>query len=286
MKRRSVEGTHPFAEYIAEYCHIFDLGGLLLDDNGNFTAAVEAFEIEPNEDHRALSVLLDNNGYTDTIYMACIFAEKLGVPFYVFAHIEGNKLINIYHLRSDQNSHQVVCTQRSKLTEDGFIQWWKQKKRTIQTKPYRQQFRQRAETSYFDDLLESHGLKWGGNIDGYLVTLHNNEEDVSAIIENRFTNKVSLSRYDPNNFYTDGGGDYYTWLPLMILKDRLGVPLFLMTYSNRSEEEGQVGITRILGQDRNGLHYIKDRNNRSIRPCDNLHHNLATIRAWISENLN
>ena len=95
-----------------------------------------------------------------------------------------------------------------------------------------------------------------------------------------------LSKYDPNTYYKGyNGGDYYTWLPLMNLKDSLDVPLFLMTYSYRDGEQNQVGITRVLGQSKNnGLLYIQNQNGESIRPCDNIFQDLHEIKEWIVRN--
>lgn len=281
MKRRNVEGDHTFAKYVAERYNMFDLGGLLLDDKWNFTAAVEAFELEHLEIGGSISELLASNGYARSVYMGAVFAKNLGVPFFIIAHIENAKNIRIYQVQPDCADNKLQCVKDITLSEMEFIQWWQEKKGTVQTKPYRDDFQRRAEASYFDNLLESHGLKWGGNIDGYIMTLSNDVYNIDAIIENRFTNKKALSEYDPNVYYKSNGGDYHTWLPLIKLKERLGIPLFLMTYSNRDGEQDYVGITQILGQTENGLLYIKDKSGEVIRPCDNIVQDLPEIEKYI-----
>lgn len=286
MKKRNVEGTHAFAQFVADQCNIFALGGLLLDRNWNFTAAVEAFELEKEEKRSHLTSLLNSNGLTKAIIMDGAFAHQLGIPFFVVTHVIDESHIHVYELCSDYKNNELQCVDKKALSEEEFIQWWQEMKGTVQTKLYGKDFRTRAAKSYFDNLLESHGLKWGGNIDGYLVIDRNDRHNIIAIIENRFTNMTPLSKYDPNTYYKGyNGGDYYTWLPLMNLKDSLDVPLFLMTYSYRDGEQNQVGITRVLGQSKNnGLLYIQNQNGESIRPCDNIFQDLHEIKEWIVRN--
>lgn len=271
MKRRNVEGTHEFAEAIAERFNIFELGGLLLDSDWNFTAAVEAFELEAEEAGRSLHDLIVSNGFLEALYMDALFAAKLQIPFYIIAHIQENAYIHIYKIHPDEKTQDLNCEARQRLTEDEFIHWWQEKKGTAQTKPYRSDFQRRAQNSYFDNLLEGYELKWGGNIDGFLVADREGAFEVTAIIENRFTNKAPLAQYDPNNYYKFNGGDYNTWRPLIQLADSLGVPLLLMTYSNRIGEGRQVGITRIIDQSlEDGLLYVQDSRGKAIRPCKNI----------------
>lgn len=286
MKRRNVEGNHPFAQFVAEQYDIYELGGLLLDKNWNFTAAVEAFDLEPEENRNHLSHLLDSNGFTKALYMDSVFAEKLDIPFYIIAHVKTKSDIHVYEIRPNYRDSKLLCVNKETFSEDGFIKWWQEQKGTVQTKLYRKDFQDRAKKSYFDCLLESHGIKWGGNIDGYLID-NGNSHNIIAIIENRFTNKTPLSKYDPNTFYSGfNGGDYNTWLPLINLKNRLGVPLFLMTYSHRTGEKKQVGITRILGQSKaHGLLYIHNQNGKVIRPCDNIFQDFTKIKEWIVQNM-
>lgn len=287
MKKRDVERHHEFEEKIAKQCGIFELGGLLLNDNWNPTVAVEAFELTSEEKECSISALLESNGFTKTIYMDSVFAQKLGIPLFIIAHVQGRPRIHLYEVQTGDRDNELLCVDHNVLTEQEFIQWWQAKKGTVQTKPYRDDFQNRAQTSYFDFLLESHGLKWGGNIDGYILKDCGGVYSIGAIIENRFTTKTALSNYDPNKFYVGyNGGDRNTWLPLMKLKDRLNIPLFLMTYSNRSEEQNQVGITKILGQSEDGLVYMKNQSDETVRPCDNILRDLSEIENWISQNMN
>lgn len=286
MKKRDVERHHEFEEKIAKQCGMFELGGLLLNDNWNPTAAVEAFELTSEEKECTISTLLDSNGFTKAIYMDGVFAQKLGIPLFIFAHVKGSLRIHLYEIQTGDHNNELICVNHNTLTEEEFIRWWREKKGTVQTKPYRDDFQNRAQTSYFDYLLESHGLKWGGNIDGYILKYDGGAYSIGAIIENRFTTKNALSNYDPNKYYVGfNGGDSNTWLPLIKLKDKLNIPLFLMTYSNRPDEQNQVGITQILGQSENGLVYMQNQSGGTIRPCDNILLDLPEINNWITQNM-
>ena len=140
------------------------------------------------------------------------------------------------------------------------------------------------EQSYFDALLESHDEKWGGNIDGYLVSGSGADLDIWGVVENRYTNKVPIRKYDPQDFFQSGGGDYYTWLPLILLCRQLRLPLFLATYSNRANEERLMGLTRVEGLGANGLTYVRNEAGREIRPCDHILSDTGEVRHWFETN--
>ncbi len=281
-----MEGEHRFSQAVADRFNIFELGGLLLDANWDFTAAVEAFEVSREELGCHLSDLIESNGLTKELYMAGVFAKRLGVPFYLVAHVQGRPDIYVYDVYPDENQSRLCCNNTSNYTEEEFIAWWRRKKGTTQTKIYRRDFQERAERTFFDRLLEEHGLKWGGNIDGFLVVERDGVPHIAAIIENRYTNRKPLASYDPNACYSGyNGSDRNTWLPLMKLKDKLGVPLFLMTYSRREGEENLVGITEILGQTETGLVYIQDSNGTPVRPCDNIFGDMGRLQEWFQRML-
>ena len=286
MKRRSVEGTHRFIHQVAEQFGIFDLGGLLLDQDWNFTTAVEAFELEPEEQKFSLPYLLSSQGLEAAMCMDGVLAQKLGVPFYIITHVKHTPEIQIHHWAFDPQIGKLRYLDMHNVSENDFIHWWQTRKKTTQTKLYRKDLQQRARDSYFDNLLVDHGLKWGGNIDGFLVTGNGKDCDVAAIIENRVTNKVPIARYDPNAFFSGyGTGDYNTWLPLVNLKNQLQIPLLLMTYSNRDRELDLTGIAQVLDVSRRGLTYLPDGNGRPIRPCDNILRSFPDIRQWLSQHV-
>lgn len=262
--RRNTEGTHQFSKIIDTNLGIFDMQGLLLNRDGQFTAAIEAFERPAQAPFTTLRQ--EAFGNEESLYVRACFAEQVGVPFYVLVHIEGVNRIKFFELIANTHSHRCECQNQFWLNEPDFIEWWHERKQTIQTKPYRDQFLGRVSRSYFDSLLEANGLKWGGNIDGYFVSSQDTNYRIEGIIEKRFTTKQSINEYDPASYFNFGGGDYNTWKPLFTLKDQLSVPLYLFTYSRCEGELDKVGATIVTGLSRQGISYILDANNNEIAP--------------------
>lgn len=274
--RRNTEGSHLFSETIDNNLNIFDMQGLLLDRNGHFTTAIEAFELTANSRLKSLSQEAFDG--EEKLYVRASFAAQVGVPFYVLLHKEGEHIIHFFELYADADSHKCKCRNKFHLSEAQFIEWWHERKQTRQTKPYREQFLGRVRRSYFDSLLESNELKWGGNIDGYFVSSKETNYTVEGIIEKRFTTRRSITRYDPAYYFNYGGGDYKTWEPLFTLKNQLAVPLYLFTYSRCEGEERKVGVTVVTSLSQRGITYITDERNHVILPYSNICNNEAELK--------
>ncbi len=283
MIRRNTEGQHNFCLQVGRACNINDMQGLLMNEKGKFTAAVEAFEMKADE---KIDRVMGNTFSEREFYIKSCFAERVNVPFFLFIHREGRKRIYLYEIKPDHKLKSVQSVAEEVLSEEEFIDWWGSHKRTVQKKEYRVELKDRIQLSYFDDLLESRGLKWGGNVDGFMVSAEGDlaeEVNIFSVIENRFTNKKSIRQYDPADYFTSGGGDYYTWLPLIKLKELLDIPLFLFTYSNREGEENLVGATLIETLSEQGITYIQNRNGRQMKPCENLFDNTEELVQWVKE---
>lgn len=278
--RRNTEGTNEFADSIDNELSIYDMQGLLIGSNGNFTAAIEAFELPNGE--RCNSLEEKAFGSEEALYIRARFAEQVGVPFYVLLHHEGSSNISIYEFCADHDTHKCERRQLFSLREPAFIEWWHERKQTVQTKPYRMAFQDRVERSYFDNLLEANDLKWGGNVDGYFVSAADDNYLVEGIIEKRFTTKKSIYRYDPADYFHFGGGDYYTWKALFTLKNILNVPLYLFTFSQRENEENLVGATIVTNLTREGISYINDGQNDQIKPSNSICNNETELRNKIA----
>ena len=282
MHRRDSElKSHEFKDSFVKMCEIHDLQGLLIGNDNNFTAAIEAFTIKNKE--KITSVRESVFPLKET-YSKAAFAEQLKIPFYIFLHREGTNKIKRYSLQNDILDKTTKCIEKVVLNEEEFISWWKSNKVTIQTKPYRKEFKKRVLDNYYDKLLEKNNLKWGGNIDGFLSIIDENEK-VLAIIENRFTNICSIKKYDPNNYFKDKKdplkNDYNNWLPLFMIKSILDIPIFLCTYSNRNNETKQLGIAEVVSFDYNGIYY---KNN--LKPYNNIFNNLQNAKEWMFKEIN
>ncbi len=275
--RRNTERFHSFAYEVARFCGIHDLQGLLLNENWEPAAAIEAYELsEPLGDRQCVGLVIPSG----ELYIKCVFAERVGVPLYLLTHTRGWRGVTIYEFQANHERMVPICVSEEEKSETDFVAWWRERKQTVQTKAYRGDLSMRITNSYFDQILEAHGEKWGGNIDGYLVGWSSGDVDIRGIVENRFTNKAPLSNYDPNRYFRSGGGDYYTWLPLFNLHQQMGIPLFLATYSNRSGETHRAGLTIVKSLAQNGITYMSDRFGRQIRPCQNIMSSVDIIDRW------
>lgn len=278
MRRRDVEGSHRFSREVAEACGIYELGGLLLNSQGEFTAAAEAFELERGEVPKggSFSGLLRREGYERDILAGCAAARELGIPFYLFAKVRGEPGIHQYEVTAQEGEGEprLKSVSYRHLGEEEFLQWWREHKQTEQKKTYRRDFQERASDSYFDHLLEGHGLKWGGNIDGLLIPAQGAAR-VAAVVENRYTNQAPLKWYDPGKHFDH---DIFTWRPLILLRKKLNVPLVLTTYSRRPGEERAVGMAQVLNEpeETGALRY------RGLPPGRNIVHAPEDVMRWLS----
>ncbi len=268
MKKRNAEKQqHELEEKFTNMCRMYDLQGLLIGDEDRFTAAVEAFEIgalEPSPEH------MRDAAFSEDEWRAKLaLSEALQVEFFLFVHREGRPVIHRYQLSEETlRSGRAV---HDRISEKEFLQWWAAHKKTIQTKGYRPQLTDSIKDSYFDTLLESHGMKWGGNVDGFLV-MSDRDFTPTAIIENRFTEQASIYRYDPAKYYSS---DIQTWFPLRLACRVLDLPLILCVYSKRPDERELIALAEVRW-DEDGLIYQDN-----VRPCDNVFSDLEKAENWI-----
>lgn len=273
MKRRDSESPHFFAGRVFEELNITDMQGLLIGEDGKFTVALEAFEVEADEAVKIFGLLSPGEAEKKVE-----LATRVGVPFALVVHREGLEKIFLYYLGWTEPRRLGILGNES-LSEEEFLQWWAQNKQTRQVKNYNE-IRSRMKDSYFDHLLESHGQKWGGNVDGVMYA-DSRIPVITGIIEKRITDKMPLASYDPANFFNYRGGDYHTWLPVYNLARMLNVPLYLFTFQQRNDT--QVGITIVASMSKEGIHYIKNSRGGEIRPCDNIFEDFDKMKEWILE---
>jgi len=272
LKIRSTEKPHIFTEKLHKHINIFDLQGLTLDAGYNFTAGVEAVEFEA---HEAINV---ESVFSKEEWIAKLnLCNQLSVPLYVVTYKQNDNFISIHEVSLCQmhGALNIKITLHKNLEPKNFANWWSQLKGTKQTKPL---YEARSRTSFFDRLLEEHGLAWGGNIDGFLL---NSRMKVQAIIEMRYTEKIPLKDYDPAVFFAPHytrAGDYKTWEPVVLLASKLRTPLYLLTLERESGEE-RIGFAIIDSISKEELKY------QDTPPNKNIINGLKNIEEHILKNL-
>ena len=94
MKRPYGEDAHtPFSRSMCQQLGLVDLQCILMKDRKTFSALVETIELR-------LSESVPFKAYFDDgkLRGKCLVAERLGIPFYLFAHREGEEGILRYRV--------------------------------------------------------------------------------------------------------------------------------------------------------------------------------------------
>ena len=278
MERRNSEAQeHAFADEVTAYCGIHDLQGLLMDSNDHFSVALEAFVADNDE---KLNGRMRDVAFTKEELLSKIgFANALGIEFHVFAHRKDSDFIQQYRLTKDAIlAHQTVP--HRKLTETEFLLWWKEHKGTIQTKGYRDEFKEATKDSYFDILLENPEdkqrdapkMRWGGNIDAFLSSDDGQYRPI-AIIENRFTKEYPIESYNPGLFFKS---DIMAWNPLFLIAKTLHIPLILCVYSKRPGERHKIAMAEIdVSRSTDHLEYVN-----VPKPGENILESKEAAKEW------
>lgn len=257
MKIRTTEKLHSFQKKLYKSINAFDLQGLLMDENRNFTAAVEAIEFEDYEIPDFKNVFSD-----EELLAKYALADALAVPFFLIQFSKGN-----YGIRKVYKSSEDIIglTKIENKNEKEFIDWWKQFKRTNQTHPLSNGAENRICNTIFDKVLRKHGLEWGGNIDGFIIS----KRKVVAIIDNITIGKASapLDGYkaDPALYFSKKGPKYETWLSSVKLASILGIPHFLFTLDGVDQNAEHIGFSTIRSLDKFGIYYVDDK-----KPFENI----------------
>jgi len=265
VKIRSTEKPHSFTKELYRDIPIYDIQGLTLDSNNNFTAGIEAVEYEPSEQ-------LDlKDLFTIEEWMAkWSLCNHLSLPLYTLTYKKGTNFIDVFKVFFDEYKIQFYNSNR--FTFDQFVKWWASIKGTVQCKPL---YEAGSRISFFDDLLAKWNLAWGGNIDGFML---DSKMRPQAILEARYTCKASLERYDPADYFKYRNGDYKTWEPLILLAMKLGTPLFLLTFERKSTLD-RLGFSIIDSISKDKLFY------RNGPPFNNIIQGVENIKQQLTRKL-
>lgn len=277
MIKRDVESPTAFAMMIKKECNIYDLQGLCKNRNNEYTIAVEAIDMGNDPVEAYIEIFSEQE-----IFAKARLASRVGASFVLMLHKKTGEKDEVF-LKTFQavlESSKVECVESNRLTSDYFINWWKARQCRVQHKQYREEMKRKINASYFDQLLETNGSSWSGNIDGFTMEKDaNGIEDISSIIECRFTTDLNLEDYDPNMYFKNGGGDYMTWSGLIELARRIEVPLYLFTYSRKIGSREKVGLARVVDVNAtDGLVYAY-----GIKPGENLKTTSTEVLEWMAK---
>jgi len=253
MKIRSTERGYSFADKLEAEIPFYNLQGLTMDGNKKFTAGIEAVEFKEDEEIDLNSIFT-----VDSWSGKYILCKELGIPLYLIVYKHDEDQIRIYEVNVTDG--QLSFYTHSRKSENDFCDWFASIKGTIQTKPL---YEADPRKSFFDNLIESKGISWGGNIDSYVI---GEDEKVECIIETRLSNRSSVQDYDPARYFKGTyrkRGDYNTWEPLFMLASRLEIPLFLITFS-RTTNQDIAGFSTLHTMSKESIQYRDSTPNNNV----------------------
>lgn len=250
MKKRCKDRSTAFSEEIRKECGICNIQGICSDRDGKYTVAIEAVDTEDGATDDLSAVFTD-----EELYIKTCLAEELGIDFSMLIHREsgGESTIIVRSYIADHVSKTIKCRNEEVFSESGFIAWWREHNHGKMRKAYQEEIGGNLDDHFFDRLLRKNESSWPESIDGVVTERDESGEImIKAVIGNRISNACKVKSYDPNRYF---GRDYKEWIHLMKVAQKLNVPLFLCTYSNRSGQESFTGVARIDGVSEEGLIY-------------------------------
>ena len=288
-KVRTTENEHFFTKRMFKELNIFDIQNLTLNKNRTkFLCALEAIEFERGEEF-SLKELLKVFSPSE-IFAKCLIAEELHIDFLILSYSNDKKTYEVHKIKRINKKYNItyklehiskedleIVTIKENMDEEMFINWWKEIKETVQTKPFVNGASARASKTLFDKVLARNGLLWGGNLDGFLIL--NNK--VVAVIDNLSCSSGKLKDYNPIK------SKYFSTIIFYansLLAKQLGCPHYLFTINKLFPEKEEIGFAVI----QKILHYKESKevsflNNKT--PDKNVLKGIEIINKCISENL-
>ena len=270
MKRPYGEDPHtPFSQSVCQRLGLVDLQCILMKDCKTFSALVETIEL-----HRDESVSFKAYFGDGKLRGKCLVAEKLGIPFYLFAHREGEEGILRYRIEripGTKRADDRFVPYGQLIGEKDLVEWWRENKGMRQTKGRRPVWKERLRDSYFERLFRENGLGGGGTIDGIWF---DENETLGAVVEIRSTRAEPVETYDPARYFK---ADCHTWIPCAQLARQLGVPLHLITFE-KSGERRLCGLATIAKVTPKRVFYHEGK-----APCQRLAHAAEEASRYMQE---
>ena len=273
MIRRDSERNHPYAHEVFRYLNIFDIEGLL-KENDTYHCGVEAYQVT---DFNFIRFDLLNQQEEIARYKFC---SQLYVPYYIIITSEADGSYQIYNTLF--NNNRINYSLRNAFSREDFLIWWRSQQSFHQLKPM-YIAAARIEHSIIDKDLFANSLAWGVNIDGFIAD--DLSDKVTAIIEKRIcTHKppYTVQNYDPDKFFhgtANRSGDYPAWHILFELSKRMNVNLILFTFDTSMDYK--IGAARIIDVNHNGITYAGN-----IKPNQNIiRDNIEDLKLWLKANV-
>jgi len=246
MKIRTSENVHEFQKRLYDKLQAYSLQGLLMNDDHNFTAAVEAVEYEDGDDKTKVP-------FTEReLHARYVLAEEAGIPFYILCYMDRRYKI----IRVRESNHTIRLGMEAQLSEKEFIGWWGGLKQTVQTKQLNNGGEERLRDTVFDSVLRKYGYEWGGNIDGFVLT--EDGQKVKYIIDNISVSKPNLDD-EPSHYFKSPnpihGPRYEGWYAAVKLACQINVPHFLFTIDKRDLSKEHIGFAVIESLSPDGIFF-------------------------------
>ncbi len=268
MKIRSTENDHDFQKRLFDRLNAYQLQGLLINSRDEFSAGVEAVQYDDGEEYvEPFS--------EEELWAKYVLTEKIGIPMYLVYYWKRLYYILQVNKESQGRARPKLLNTKG-MNEDGFAQWWKELKGMPQTKQLNNGAGVRANNTVFDGVLRRHGLEWGGNIDGFILSADNNEvlcviDNISVSVDDLGGNNADPGAYfhSPNPKH---GPRYEGWYGAVKLSNQIEVPHMLLTIDKKHPEMEHVGMTFIDDLSPRGLTYIDNisPNRRVVNGIDNI----------------
>jgi hypothetical protein len=274
MNRRDTERNHSYATEVFSYLNIFDIQGLLKEDDV-YKCGIEAYQVT---DFNSIRFDLLKPKEEKARF---IFCAQLGVPYYIIITSEASRTYQIYD--TVLTNGIINYTLKYNFTKADFIKWWRLQQSFNQKKAMYNAGSRIAE-SIIDDDLFSNSLAWGVNIDGFTYDTQTNR--VVSIYEKRictYKPPYTVDNYDPNRFFhgtANRSGDFPSCNILFELTKKMQVSLLLFTFDTSTNRK--IGTSVVVGISQQfGISY-----KHNLKPNLNIFDdNLPNLKNWIINNI-